>query len=93
MLKAIKMHKVIEQSMETMEVLDIIELDRSKERKVPLRTLLLLQTAASDRNLMFINIARTADSSTCSVGFPKNTGKKPETILQTLGSEYVKNTE
>ena len=70
MLEAIKMHEVMERSMETMEVPGILKLDKPKEGKVPLRTLLLSQVSASDGKLMFINIEQTGDGSTCSVGFP-----------------------
>ena len=59
MLEAIKMHEVMERSMDTMEVPGILELDRSNASKVPLRTLILSQTSTTDGHRMFINIERT----------------------------------
>ena len=85
MLEAIKMHKVMERSMEMMEVPGILHVDKLKAGVVPLRTLLLSQASASDGKLMFINIKRTREGSACSVGFPKQYGEEARDFLKDLG--------
>ena len=79
------MHDVMERSMDTLEVPGILELDRANESKVPLRTLILSQTSPTDGHLMFINIERTRDGSTCSVGFPKKYREEARDFLKDLG--------
>ena len=84
MLEAIKMHEVMERSMDTLEVPGILELDRANESRVPLRTLVLSHTS-SDGHLMFVNVERTGDGSTCSVGFPRKYREEARDYLKDLG--------
>ena len=78
------MHEVMERSMDTLEVPGILELDKANASRVPLRTLVLSHTS-SDGNLMFVNIERTGDGSTCSVGFPRKYREEARDYLKDLG--------